>query len=30
MRIFWTNTSVDATRTIVATDDTRSIQSERV
>jgi len=29
MRIFWTYASVDATRTIVATGDTRSIDSER-
>jgi putative monooxygenase len=30
MRIFWTYASVDATRTIVATGETRSIDSERV
>jgi quercetin dioxygenase-like cupin family protein len=30
MRIFWIYASVDATRTIVATGDTRSIDSERV
>jgi putative monooxygenase len=29
MRIFWTYASIDATRTIVATGDTRSIDSER-
>lgn len=29
LRIFWTYASVDATRTIVATGDTRSIDSER-
>jgi quercetin dioxygenase-like cupin family protein len=29
MRIFWTYASVDATRTLVATGDTRSIDSER-
>ncbi|MCS0505036.1 cupin domain-containing protein [Ancylobacter mangrovi] len=29
MRIFWTYASVEATRTIVATGDTRSIDSER-
>jgi putative monooxygenase len=30
LRIFWTYASVDATRTIVATGDTRTIDSERV
>jgi len=30
MRIFWTYASVDATRTLVATGETRSIDSERV
>jgi putative monooxygenase len=29
MRIFWTYASVDATRTIVATGETRSVDSER-
>lgn len=29
MRIFWTYASVDATRTLIATGDTRSIDSER-
>ena len=29
MRIFWTYASIDATRTLVATGDTRSIDSER-
>ncbi|TCR80191.1 cupin domain-containing protein [Rhizobium sp. BK376] len=29
MRIFWTYASVDATRTLVATGDTRTIDSER-
>lgn len=30
MRIFWTYASVDATRTIVATGETRSVDSERI